>query len=70
MAGLGLFFAIASFSVFLSTKRLMAVEWHLIFAFLSSLLYVGGALLIKRAADLGTGLWRTNFLCNMVTLVG
>lgn len=47
----------------------MAVEWHLIFAFLSSLLYVGGALLIKRAADLGTGLWRTNFLCNMVTVM-
>lgn len=47
----------------------MRAEWHLIFPFLSSLLYVGGALLIKRASDLGAGIWRTNFLCNMATVL-
>jgi drug/metabolite transporter (DMT)-like permease len=49
---------------------LRRVNWHLAFPFLSSLLYVGGVLLIKRASDLRAGVWRTAFVSNtMAALV-
>lgn len=44
----------------------MLVKWHLIFPFLSSLLYVAGVLLIKRASDFRVGVWRTTFISNAV----
>lgn len=42
------------------------VKWHLVFPFLSSLLYVVGVLLIKRASDLRVGVWRTAFVSNVL----
>ncbi len=42
------------------------VKWHLVFPFLSSLLYVAGVLLIKRSADLRVGVWRTTFVSNLM----
>jgi drug/metabolite transporter (DMT)-like permease len=42
------------------------VKWHLIFPFLSSLLYVLGVLLLKRAVDFRVGVWRTSFVSNVV----
>lgn len=40
------------------------MRWHLLFPFLSSLLYVAGVLLIKRSAEFGVGVWRTTFVSN------
>ena len=37
---------------------------HLIFPLLGSLLYVAGALFLKRCAVLGVGAWRTTFVSN------
>lgn len=45
----------------------MDTRWYLVFPLLSSLLYVGGALFVKRAAELGVGVWRTNFIANLAT---
>jgi drug/metabolite transporter (DMT)-like permease len=42
------------------------MKWYLCFPFLSSLLYVVGVLLIKRAADFRVGVWRTTFVSNLV----
>lgn len=42
------------------------MKWHLIFPFLSSLLYVLGVLLLKRAVDFRVGVWRTSFVSNVV----
>jgi drug/metabolite transporter (DMT)-like permease len=39
---------------------------HLFLPLLSSLLYVGGALFVKQAANLGVGVWRTTFVANLV----
>src|SRR5262245_60749239 len=38
----------------------------LIFPLASALLYVIGALLLRRAADFGVGFWRTTFVANMI----
>lgn len=46
--------------------RCPLVKWPLIFPFLSSLLYVAGVLLLKRAADLRVGVWRTTFVSNLL----
>jgi drug/metabolite transporter (DMT)-like permease len=35
--------------------------------FLAALLYVAGALLVKRSSDFGVGLWRTAFLSNLIS---
>src|SRR6185437_9934013 len=35
--------------------------------FLASLLYVAGALLVKRCSDFGVGLWRMAFLSNLIS---
>ena len=40
---------------------------HLLFPLLSGFVYVAGALLLKRAADLGADMWRTARLCNVTT---
>lgn len=45
---------------------LSPMKWYLFFPFLSSLLYVTGVLLIKRAADFKVGVWRTTFVSNVV----
>ena len=45
----------------------MSPHWHLLFPLLSSLLYVGGALFIKRCAELGVGVWRTAFVSNLAS---
>jgi drug/metabolite transporter (DMT)-like permease len=42
------------------------VRWYLVFPFLSSVLYVAGVLLIKRAAELGVGVWRTTLVSNVL----
>ena len=42
------------------------MKWHLVFPFLSSLLYVVGVLLIKRSSDLRVGVWRTTFVSNLM----
>jgi drug/metabolite transporter (DMT)-like permease len=38
----------------------------LIFPLASALLYVVGALLLRRAADFGVGFWRTTFVANLI----
>jgi drug/metabolite transporter (DMT)-like permease len=38
----------------------------LLFPLASALLYVVGALLLRRAADLGVGFWRTTFVANVI----
>jgi drug/metabolite transporter (DMT)-like permease len=40
---------------------------YLLLPLLSSLLYVAGILLIKRASAFGIGVWRTTFLANLTT---
>jgi len=45
----------------------MALAWVTLLPLLSSLIYVGGVLLVKRAADLGVGVWRTVFVANLAT---
>src|SRR5882724_1785481 len=40
---------------------------HLLFPLLSGVVYVVGALLLKRAADLGADMWRTARICNLTT---
>lgn len=43
----------------------MAFPVHLLLPLLSSVLYMLGVLLVKRASDLGVGVWRTTFVANM-----
>ena len=40
---------------------------HLLLPLISAILYAFGALLIKRAGDLGVGLWRTALISNLCT---
>lgn len=40
---------------------------HLVLPLASSVIYVLGALLVRRAADLGVGLWRTTFVSNTLS---
>lgn len=40
---------------------------HLLLPLASSVIYVLGALLVRRAADLGVGLWRTTFVSNTLS---
>jgi drug/metabolite transporter (DMT)-like permease len=42
---------------------------HLVLPFASSLIYVFGALWVRRAADLGVGVWRTTFIANCLSAV-
>ena len=42
------------------------MKWYLVFPLLSSVLYVVGVLLIKRAGDFRVGVWRTTFVSNVV----
>src|SRR5262249_28600412 len=39
----------------------------LILPLISALLYVIGALLLRRAADFGVGFWRTTFVANLIS---
>lgn len=41
------------------------MRWYLIFPFLSSLVFVVGVLLFKRAVDFRVGVWRTTFVSNV-----
>ncbi|MCB1243943.1 MAG: DMT family transporter [Verrucomicrobiales bacterium] len=43
------------------------MKWHLLAPLASSLLYVAGVLLMKRAAVLGVGVWRATFVSNLAT---
>ena len=43
------------------------MRWHLFLPLLSSWLYVGGALFLRRSADLGVGVWRAAFVANLLT---
>ena len=42
------------------------MKWYLIFPLLSSLLYVVGVMLFKRAVDFRVGVWRTTFVSNVI----
>lgn len=42
---------------------------HLLLPLFSSVLYVFGALWVRRAADLGVGVWRTTFVANVFSAV-
>ncbi len=42
---------------------------YLLLPLLSSLLYVVGAMFIKRSADFGVGVWRTAFVTNVISAV-
>jgi drug/metabolite transporter (DMT)-like permease len=44
----------------------MSFPVHLLLPLVSSFLYVLGILLVKRASDLGVGVWRTTFVANVV----
>ncbi len=41
--------------------------WPNLLPLTAALLYVGGALLVKRASDFGVGVWRTAFISNLVS---
>jgi drug/metabolite transporter (DMT)-like permease len=41
------------------------MKWHLLFPFVASLLYIGAALFLKRAQQLGAGVLRTTFILNL-----
>lgn len=45
----------------------MLQRTHLLLPLVSSVIYVLGALLVRRAADLGVGLWRTTFVANTLS---
>lgn len=47
----------------------MSDRMHLLLPLLSSVLYVFGALWVRRAADLGAGVWRTTFVANVFSAV-
>lgn len=47
----------------------MTLQPHLLIPLLSALLYVLGALLVKRAAVYGVGVWRTSFVANWLMFV-
>jgi drug/metabolite transporter (DMT)-like permease len=47
----------------------MTLTWPLLLPLASSIIYVGGVLLLKRAADLGVGVWRVIFVSNLATAV-
>lgn len=42
---------------------------HLLLPLASSVIYVFGALLVRRAADLGVGVWRTTFISNTLSAI-
>jgi len=42
----------------------MTVSWHLLIPLACAFTYVVAALAFKRAAELGVGVWRTNFVAN------
>lgn len=44
----------------------MASSWAFILPLLAALGYVGGALSLKRASELGVGLWHSAFACNVL----
>lgn len=44
-------------------------RYHLLLPLLSSVIYVFGALLVRRAADLGVGVWRTTFVSNTLSAI-
>ena len=41
------------------------MQWHLLFPFTASLLYIASALFLKRAQQLGGGVLRTTFIANV-----
>jgi drug/metabolite transporter (DMT)-like permease len=45
------------------------MKWYLVFPFLSSVIYVVGVLLFKRAVDFRVGVWRMTFVSNVVAAV-
>jgi drug/metabolite transporter (DMT)-like permease len=47
----------------------MGLTWPLLLPLLSSVIYVGGVLLLKRAADLGVRVWRVVFISNLAAAV-
>lgn len=47
----------------------MSFPAHLLIPLLCALIYVIGALTMKRAAELGVGVWRTSFVANWVLVV-
>lgn len=47
----------------------MSGRAHLILPFASSLIYVFGALWVKRATEFGVGVWRTTFVANCLSAV-
>jgi drug/metabolite transporter (DMT)-like permease len=40
--------------------------WHLLIPLTSAMIYVVGAMLLKRSAGLGVGVWRTAFISNLI----
>jgi drug/metabolite transporter (DMT)-like permease len=50
-------------------SALANVPAHLALPLLSGLIYVGGALFLKRAAELGANVWRSALFCNLLTTV-
>jgi hypothetical protein len=51
------------------TRGYPTLTWPLLLPLTSSIIYVGGVLLLKRAADLGVGVWRVIFVSNLATAV-
>lgn len=49
--------------------RCVSGRAHLLLPLASSLIYVVGALLVRRAADLGVGVWRTTFVANVLSAI-
>lgn len=45
----------------------MADRYHLALPLMSSVIYVFGSLWVRRAADLGVGVWRTTFVSNAIS---
>jgi drug/metabolite transporter (DMT)-like permease len=50
-----------------ATLRVSLVPLYLILPLIAALVYAAGALLVKRSAELGGGVWRTAFIANIVT---
>jgi drug/metabolite transporter (DMT)-like permease len=45
----------------------MSLPWHFILPLLAALAYVTAAMFIKRASDLGAGVWRAAFVMNVLS---
>ena len=43
------------------------MRWHLLFPLISSLIYVSGAMWLKRASELGVGVWPATCFSNLIT---